>query len=64
MQWSIILEHFFFELHEDADFDEVRHFGIETLLNGLFCSGAVMISYVVRAFFLHRRVQVFENVFV
>eukprot|EP01095_Lingulamoeba_sp_RSL-Kostka_P015435 TRINITY_DN70_c1_g1_i4.p1 TRINITY_DN70_c1_g1~~TRINITY_DN70_c1_g1_i4.p1 ORF type:complete len:473 (-),score=137.52 TRINITY_DN70_c1_g1_i4:86-1504(-) len=44
-QWSIILETFFFEVHHDTSFAVRRPIGLEQLLNGLFCSGTVMISY-------------------
>eukprot|EP01087_Luapelamoeba_hula_P005737 TRINITY_DN1579_c0_g1_i1.p1 TRINITY_DN1579_c0_g1~~TRINITY_DN1579_c0_g1_i1.p1 ORF type:complete len:332 (+),score=43.44 TRINITY_DN1579_c0_g1_i1:209-1204(+) len=44
-QWSIVLELFFEELHYGASFDNRREIGVEKVLNGLFCSGAVLISY-------------------
>jgi hypothetical protein len=45
-QWSILLEVFFHELHEHPRaFDTRRPVGVTHMIDGLFCSGAVLISY-------------------
>jgi ammonium transporter Rh len=43
-QYSIVLENFFFEL-DNPKFNHRRHVGVENMLNGLFCSGACLISF-------------------
>jgi len=44
-QYSVILDHFFFELGDNPTFSHRRHVGVENMLNGLFCSGACLISF-------------------
>eukprot|EP01087_Luapelamoeba_hula_P014629 TRINITY_DN4325_c0_g1_i1.p1 TRINITY_DN4325_c0_g1~~TRINITY_DN4325_c0_g1_i1.p1 ORF type:complete len:536 (-),score=83.66 TRINITY_DN4325_c0_g1_i1:37-1644(-) len=44
-QWSIVCELFWEEIRFDHSFDNRRNVGVEQFLNGLFCSGAVLISY-------------------
>ncbi|GAM18180.1 hypothetical protein SAMD00019534_013550 [Acytostelium subglobosum LB1] len=45
-QWSVLLMGFVeFILHNESFRHELFYFNVETLLNGLFCAGAVMITY-------------------
>ena len=45
VQWSLILGEFFITANDSMDFNARVGISIEDILNALFCSGAVLISY-------------------
>ncbi|GAM21914.1 hypothetical protein SAMD00019534_050890, partial [Acytostelium subglobosum LB1] len=44
-QWSVLLMGFMEAVYHGGPFPGYFYFDVETLINGLFCAGAVMISY-------------------